>query len=415
MSNTMVRDQHNLGNIQSGSGFNIITGMIENLPWIQAVTPAMISYASPEFAEENQRVRWRKEYIQENGVQINNGGGYTDSATSLVVDEADLIQVGQLLKNGAEWIRVTAIDSSTDTLTVTRGYAGTTAETLDDDQFLLASPQLLTELEDPEYTPARYGEFEHNNYALIGWKMGQSYWSTATPSYFTGDATSPDGQATRLAKAKRDFLAGPVMRQFEVYTWYGVRQAMTSSVRGSMRGIANFITTHHSAGTGELTMNAILDYVNIVRKKKGMRPDGSLAVRLYGNAKMLAIFTALVRTYYTSTAPVDVAITPQIRATAFQTDFGRLEFVTIDQLEDGELYGCNMDDISYIPLNMQDGPGGGWIEFEQTHIELGSLQRLWRYYFSGTLKVGHEENHFKLTGISTDESLYPNYVGPLAA
>lgn len=415
MPNTYVRDQHNLGNLQSGSGFNIITGMIEKLPWIQAVTPALISYESPQFAEENQRIRWRKEYVQENAVQINNAGGYTTGATSLVVDEADLAQVGQILKNGGELIRVTAIDSGTNTLTVTRGYASTTAETIADNDKLLLMPPQLTELEDPSYTPARYGEFEHNNYCLLGWKMGQSYWSTATPSYFTGDATTPEGQASRLAKAKADFLAGPVMRQFEVYTWYGVRQAMTSSQRGSMRGIANFITTHHTAGTGELTMNAILDYVNICRKKKGMRADGSLAIRLFGNAKMLAIFTALVRTYYTSTAPIDTPVTPQIRATAFQTDFGRLEFVTVDQLEDGELYGVNMDDIKYIPLNMQDGPGGGWIEFEQTHVELGTLQRLWRYYWSGTLKLGHEENHFKLTGIDMNESLYPNYVGPLAA
>lgn len=415
MANEYIGGRQDISNIQSDSGFNIITGMIEKLPYIQAPTPDLIPYTEPQFAEENQRIRWRKEYVRENHLTINNSGGYNDSATTLEVTEPDLAQVGQVLKNGSELIRVTAVDTANSEVDVTRGFNGTSAESMDNGAELKMLPPQLTELEDPEFTPAHFGEFEHNNYCLLGWKMGQSYWSTATPSYFTGDATSPEGQRTRLAKAKADFLSGPVMRQFELLTWYGTRVAMTDSVRGSMRGIANFITTNHTAGTGDLNMNAILDYVNTVRKNKGMMPDGTLAIKLYGNAKMLAIFTALVRSYYTATAPIDVAVTPKVQARGFQTDFGRLDFVVIDQLEDGELYGWNANDTQYIPLNMQDGPGGGWIEFEQTHKELGSLQRTWRYFFSGTLKLGHEERHFKFTGINTDESAYSGYVGPTSA
>ncbi len=65
------------------------------------------------------------------------GGGITDSATSFAVTNAfgadaagisPAIQVGHLLKVGSEYMLVSAIvDSTTDTLTVTRGYNGTTA------------------------------------------------------------------------------------------------------------------------------------------------------------------------------------------------------------------------------------------------------------------------------------------------
>lgn len=62
--------------------------------------------------------------------QINNGAGYSDSATSIVVDDASMITPNDLIKivRTGEQLLVTAVNYSTHTLTTTSGRAfGTTA------------------------------------------------------------------------------------------------------------------------------------------------------------------------------------------------------------------------------------------------------------------------------------------------
>tara|TARA_R110002096_G_scaffold8558_6_gene35303 strand:+ start:3364 stop:4575 length:1212 start_codon:yes stop_codon:yes gene_type:complete len=62
---------------------------------------------------------------------INNGSGYTASATSLVVDSGSALTDDTYIKIGNEIILITGI--STNTLTVTRGHFGTNASAIVDD------------------------------------------------------------------------------------------------------------------------------------------------------------------------------------------------------------------------------------------------------------------------------------------
>ena len=73
--------------------------------------------------------------------QINNGAGYSSGATSLVVDNpsAAIFSKYDLIKNTrtGEIMRVTAVDYSTQTLTVTRGAGATAAAAINDNDWLL--------------------------------------------------------------------------------------------------------------------------------------------------------------------------------------------------------------------------------------------------------------------------------------
>lgn len=62
--------------------------------------------------------------------QINYASGYSASDTSIVVDNGDLFKKNDIIEIGSEVLRVTAV--STNTLTVRRGYMGSTAATIAD-------------------------------------------------------------------------------------------------------------------------------------------------------------------------------------------------------------------------------------------------------------------------------------------
>lgn len=70
--------------------------------------------------------------------QVNYSGGYNQSATSIVVDDADIFLPGDVVKvvSTGEILLVTAVNTTTNTLTVTRGWGTTAAGNIADDAYL---------------------------------------------------------------------------------------------------------------------------------------------------------------------------------------------------------------------------------------------------------------------------------------
>lgn len=70
---------------------------------------------------------------------INHGGGYSDSDTNLVVDDASIIKAKDILINPVtmERMLVTGVNTGTNTLTVVRSIGSTAAAPIADDQALL--------------------------------------------------------------------------------------------------------------------------------------------------------------------------------------------------------------------------------------------------------------------------------------
>jgi hypothetical protein len=79
--------------------------------------------------------------------QINHGGGYTSGDTSLVVDDADIFQVGDLVKSvtSGEIMKVATVTVGTQTITVSRAFGTTVAASIADDAYLFRLGQSLSE------------------------------------------------------------------------------------------------------------------------------------------------------------------------------------------------------------------------------------------------------------------------------
>lgn len=89
----------------------------------------------------NQTIDWMTDELNPKADAVNNGGGYTDSDTSVVVDNGGYFRARDLVKvpRTGEVLLVTAV--STNTLTVTRSVGGTAAAALvDNDPLVILGP-----------------------------------------------------------------------------------------------------------------------------------------------------------------------------------------------------------------------------------------------------------------------------------
>lgn len=82
---------------------------------------------------------WVEDEREERFGEIDNGGGYANNATSLVVADADPFYKNSLVlvPRTNEILLVTAVTHSTKTLTVKRGYSGSSAAALNDEEVLV--------------------------------------------------------------------------------------------------------------------------------------------------------------------------------------------------------------------------------------------------------------------------------------
>jgi len=101
-------------------------------------TLGSVSVSQPKF-------EWGEDDVLAVQTCVNNGAGYSASATSIVVDDALPFVANHILQNTRteEHIYVSAVNYGTNTLTVTRGFAGTAGiAMLDNDALLSLGAQL---------------------------------------------------------------------------------------------------------------------------------------------------------------------------------------------------------------------------------------------------------------------------------
>lgn len=411
MANSTGRGRITNANYPANTGIDIVDSQIQRLKGIKAPTMNMIKTGSPRGMEEtDDKFRWKTEDPQPNYLTVN--GALGSGATTITVDEIDLAQEGQLLYNTTtdEILRISNLDSATNTADLTRSVGDTAAAAVADNEELLLMPANRLAVEASGYTPWQFGEFRQNTFMQAGWRMGQDWWSSAKPSHML----EPE-DAVRLEVAKKKFLEdGPMMRQMEVLLWFGDSVAMSASTRGMMNGITAYIDTYTTTSAGALTYNMIFNHVNNILKDRGhvVGEDAVRTFRLYGNEYVKGIFDAVARTYSTTYKPQSEVIAPNLRVSKFETDWGILEFMVINQLPNGHLYGVDFSDIELVPGNFKLGDTGVYVSFEQGPENTGTLNSEWHYFFRGSLKVGHPRNHFSITGIDMTFGNYANYIGP---
>lgn len=394
MANADLRSTFDVANMISGSQVRQVQERFERLPGKQAVLVPRLGYGKPVKFNDAMKYEWIIDEYRPTHVKINNGAGYNTSATDIVVDEADIVQVGHMLKNGDELMRITAIDSSTNTLTVERGFSSTSGAALVDDQeLLILAPSYLDTATFPQ-SPTRRGDFVFNYPQQLMYKFGQTSMASANRSYLNKESTE-----LATSKAKHMYEA---VRELEASVWYGVKQQPTGANVGAFDGVNSFITTHVNSDTGLLTATKIIDLLDEVMQDSGGGMGRSFYMGRRTKRVFDAVFNSRVQREMRSTETEVGVVIDRVHWNG-----GTFDFVVCDLLEEGEAFLLNLSDISIRPADIEVGKGAGWVEGERS-VEINDALMVEQFYaFIGTLVVENERRHGKLTGINTDLSNYP--------
>lgn len=193
------------------------------------------------FTAKSPKHEWTEVALAVRGETVTLADG---SGTTLTVADAYQYQVNELIRVENEVVRVTAIASAT-TLTIVRGYAGTTGAA--------HSSKVARSIgsADPENSTAPAGI---NDSASRLYNYVQTFTRAVNLSNDEIAQMSTDGNPM-TGQLKRRFIE--INRQLASAMFYGVRYEDTTNKIHAMGGLKQFVTTNVSNIAGALTIAAI--------------------------------------------------------------------------------------------------------------------------------------------------------------
>ncbi|MEZ5993117.1 MAG: DUF5309 family protein [Planctomycetota bacterium] len=299
-------------------------------------TPLLDAIGSPRYSAKSTRHEWFEDQLNPNFSAINNGAGYDDGATSWVVDDGSVFRVGDIIRpeGSDEVLQVTAI--STNTLTVTRAYGGSTAASVVDNQTVNVIGHAALEGEDAAASAHR-SRVRKTNYTQI----------------FTESVTiSGSMDAVGLHAVEREFdyqviqRLRELMRSLEQTVICGFKAAVnaqgSASVRRTMGGLLQFITgvvdDNSAAALDEATLNASLRNV----WDKGGRPT---AIVCNGFQKRkISSFIQSNRRYEPESAALRNVVD------VYESDFGVQRVILSRWVPSDKILLLDLDKLQVMPL-----------------------------------------------------------------
>lgn len=218
-------------------------------------TPLLDAIGSPRRNALSTRHEWLEDRLNPNTSAVDNAGGYGAGATTLDVDDGNVFRIGDLVRPAGsdEIMQVTARTATT--IEVTRGYGGTMAAALVDNQELTVIGHAALEGEDAAQAVAQIRSRREN--------FTQIFTETVSISGSL-DAVSLHGVEREFDYQVINRLR-ELMRQLEQSAVCGVKAVGSpegsGSVRRTMGGILSSITganaVSHDAGAAALTEDVL--------------------------------------------------------------------------------------------------------------------------------------------------------------
>lgn len=310
-------------NLSLGNGLaaNVPVDMVNKLFMYDAdVTPLVAFTAALKNTRIVDQPKFNHLYTDQISLQtrVNNGAGYSDSATSIVVDDGTIFNTGDIVMNVAtsEHFQVTAV--STNTLTIVRAVGSTAAAAMTDNDYLVNLGSSFAEgALSPE--PLMLLETEDFNYTQI-FKQAVGVTGTAAASKFYVGAEYPKRKAQALRDLKRKMeYAGLFGQRFGTNLTGNQPQRTT-------RGLDSSIVTNRFPIGGTMTES----YFNNTILEDAFR-YGSKKKAMYCSANMMKCFTDWgLDKLQTSTS--DNLLGIQVKE--YQSSFGTLMLIYHKMLED---------------------------------------------------------------------------------
>jgi hypothetical protein len=307
-------------------------------------TPLLDALGDPMREAASTHHEWLEDELLPNKDAINDDT-YTDPDvdTDFVVDNGSRFRVGdQIQVEGSEELMlVTGING--DTLTVVRGYAGTTAEDLADNQVINILGNAA--LEGADKPGARFtNRSRYGNYTQI--------FTAAVEVSGTDMAASQLGLADEMDYQKQERLR-ELLRDLENTVINGGEPASSpegsGTVRRSMKGIIQHLSTNvfHTGDSGFPTGNDLDEAkINYVLRQIWENSSGNVDLIVVGGFQKRKInaFTADSRSY----AANDTTFTNMINI--YESDFGICRIVTTRWMPQDTALFLDSSRISVLPL-----------------------------------------------------------------
>jgi hypothetical protein len=307
-------------------------------------TPLLDALGDPLREATSTRHEWLEDQLLPNKDAINDST-WTNPAsdTEFVVDNGSRFRVGDQIQveSGEELMLVTAV--STNTLTVVRGYAGTTPENLADDQVINILGNAA--LEGADKPNARFtNRVRCGNYTQI--------FTAAVEVSGTDMAASQLGLADEMDYQKQQRLR-ELIRDLENTVINGGQPEAdpegSGTARRTMRGIMQHVSTNvfHTGDSGFPTGNDLDEAkVNYVLRKIWENSSGNVDLLVVGGFQKRKInaFCSDSRSY----GATDTTFTDMV--SIYESDFGICRIVTTRWLPQDAVLFLDSSRIGVLPL-----------------------------------------------------------------
>jgi len=288
----------------------------------------MLGFAAPVTQTTHQ---WFEDemYADESTV----AGAKLVSDTAVVVADAEPFRAGHVVKIGEELLLVTAVNTGTKTLTVVRGYAGTTAAAINDAAKI--EVQFVEGAEGSDARSARYKArvAKSNKTQIFDDSVEISGTAQAVQQYGIGDLYEYEKQKKQVELAL----------QLEKALINGV-QYENGQIR-QMKGVRQFIQTNVTNVGGAITLDAITNLGQSIYEAGGFATGGNYKVIV--GAKQKRKLSAL------DTNKVQISRSENSRGEVVDTlvnDFGQFEIALNNNLASDELLFVDANRMAIRPL-----------------------------------------------------------------
>lgn len=280
----------------------------------------------------NVKHEWIEDEVEQDETLINNASGYLATDTSIVVDDGSIFDVGYIIKLGDELAKVTAV--STNTLTVVRGYASTTAAALVDNQRVsfmfvegVEGADARTARKKPRVRIDNISQIFDATIEISGTALAMSLYGMNDPYDYE--------------RAKQQII---LAHQLENALINGIKYE-SGQIR-QMKGIRSFITTNVTdGGNAALTMTMINDLAQNIYEKGGFKGGTNHVVLV--PAKQKRALSAL------DANKINITQAENTRGQVVErlvTDFGEFPIVLDNNLEASELMFVDLNRAQVLPL-----------------------------------------------------------------
>lgn len=333
-------------------------------------------------AVANPRFAWLEDDLAARWDAVNNGAGYVDSATSIVVDNGAYFQAGDQVKvpRTGEVMLVSSI--STNTLTVVRGYGVTAAAALVDND-----PVVIIGNVNQEGAAARalksVNETEVFNYTQIfRTSFGVTGTNAASDTYGGKDLVYLEAKKgiEHIMDVNRAFL-------------FGEKKLDTTGdkVARATGGALSFLTENNYAAGGALTQDEFDREICEIAFRYGSDEKLMLA-----SARLVSVINTWALGKYEVTSGED---TFGLSIMKYVSPFGILH-ITYDPMLEGTIYGgygiiLDTDNIGYCPLKGRDTS-------LTRNIQSNDVDGIEHEYLTEAgLKIKSPKTHALITGVTS--------------